>query len=121
MQGKINENLRAQGVSQVTAQPEPAARTGAASVPFGIEETNAGSNMGFGKGAPVFKMQPPQAPQHTTVLPSTQLANTAQALAPLDKKIIPKPKTYSGNVREYVSWNDSFKDFLQTQDRSVEQ
>ena len=72
--------------------------------------------MGFGKGALVLKEQPLQTPQHTTVLPSTQFANTAQALAPLDKKITPKLKNYFGNVREYVGWNDSFKDFLQTQD-----
>ena len=37
-------------------------------------------------------------------------------LAPLDKKIIPKPRQYSGAIRDYVSWNTGMQDFLQTQD-----
>ena len=41
---------------------------------------------------------------------------SGRVLAAIDKKIIPKPPVYSGAVREYVGWNDSFKDFLETQD-----
>ena len=41
---------------------------------------------------------------------------SGKVLAAIDKKIIPKPSTYSGAVREYVGWNDGFKDFLETQD-----
>ena len=41
---------------------------------------------------------------------------SGRVLAAIDKKIIPKPSTYSGAVREYVGWNDGFKDLLETQD-----
>ena len=42
--------------------------------------------------------------------------NGVRALAAIDKKIIPKPSTYGGVVKDYVAWNDGFKDFLETQD-----
>ena len=42
--------------------------------------------------------------------------NGVKMLAPLDKKIIPKPKQYTGAIKDYASWNSGMKDFLQTQD-----
>ena len=60
------------------------------------------------------------APSQMSPGPTSQALNVdpqaGRALAAIDKKIIPKPSIYSGAVREYVGWNDGFKDFLETQD-----
>ncbi len=53
-------------------------------------------------------------PQHSSGI--NLAPNGARVLAPLDKKIIPKPKPYSGAIKDYAAWNTRVKDFLQTQD-----
>ena len=58
----------------------------------------------------------PQSWAQQAAPPAASSENVVKAPAPIDRKVIDKPTKYAGDIKVYVVWQESFKNYLRTYD-----